>query len=747
MASYITSVSVDNAWGGKVSQQLEFLSVDDARKALLISTLHSKHQVDMNVPHVPFSAKMFDFEPENLVTVLYGANGSGKTTTMQMLNGFSELIEPIMKEHIARRRRSASTHDMRHWSKGTIPPSFRHPDNSKHIKMLDFRDNPVIRSIRQSMRRSEPMRAYAIEDSEASIDWRSNFSFEVKGVCETPYLWWSKIDEGDLPSADSAYEISLRPFSGFGCEWNGIVRNDEKIIENFEGAFFTLRFEVKSFPDDFHTDLGEQHQGPFMDILRRGGEGKVQSMKFELPLMIHPDGGVLVLGRTLMDLSKSAPSESRFKGIDFWDEGDDVHKDICLLSLMKHRDDEELHEYFTDINADSPRPEEDACAFSRHMIYEIWTDGMPSDFFLSPKEIPPHKRGGPIGLPSLLDEAHFRHWDKLAEENGVQELSFENAVDGCTAGDFLDLIASLKTEYIFPSKNEPDPIVAPKTKSGRFSSLFVAEKPAAYIQAMCLLDPPLNAWDGFLKVMAPMLSVGQDTETMYNAMVKINHVNKNKSSRNSQVSGPTIGSGDYRNSDILSGNTFPPYDELKQTLSAHYAAKGCSKVESDTKAEVEIKHLIQNELEQVWFNDLERHAIVSRFNRMNQFLNEHLNIRVLDSSSKFSVKSLYFNRDTSKPVRFHTKANIKYEELSSGMRNFLNLIMALGKSKPTGPLLVDEPEISLHVDWQYALKDIATELADYTKRQVIFSTHSPDLIMNFGDRSIPFVSEAEHDGA
>ena len=73
--------------------------------------------------------------------------------------------------------------------------------------------------------------------------------------------------------------------------------------------------------------------------------------------------------------------------------------------------------------------------------------------------------------------------------------------------------------------------------------------------------------------------------------------------------------------------------------------------------------------------------------------------------------------------------------------------MALGKSKPAGPLLVDEPEISLHVDWQYALKDIATELADFTKRQVIFSTHSPDLIMNFGDRSLPFVAESEHDGA
>ena len=275
MASYITSVSVDNAWGGKVSQQLEFLSVDDARKALLISTLSSKHQVDMNVPHVPFSAKMFDFEPEKLVTVLYGGNGSGKTTTMQMLNGFSELIEPIMKEHIARRRRSAATDDMRHWSKGTIPPAFQHPNNPKHIKMLDFSGNPVIRSIRQSMRRSENMRAFAIEDSEASIDWRSNFSFEVKGVCETPYLWWSTLGEEEQPSPDSAYRISLRPFSGFGCEWNGIVRNDEKIIENFEGAFFTLRFEVNSFPDEFQTELGNNPRF----IAFSGKEGKAKSSR------------------------------------------------------------------------------------------------------------------------------------------------------------------------------------------------------------------------------------------------------------------------------------------------------------------------------------------------------------------------------------------------------------------------------------------------------------------------------------
>ena len=62
---------------------------------------------------------------------------------------------------------------------------------------------------------------------------------------------------------------------------------------------------------------------------------------------------------------------------------------------------------------------------------------------------------------------------------------------------------------------------------------------------------------------------------------------------------------------------------------------------------------------------LERHAIVSI--QPNESIpkraSEHTSI---DSTSQFSAKSLYFDRDKSKPVRFHTKANIRYEELSAG---------------------------------------------------------------------------------
>ncbi len=133
---------------------------------------------------------------------------------------------------------------------------------------------------------------------------------------------------------------------------------------------------------------------------------------------------------------------------------------------------------------------------------------------------------------------------------------------------------------------------------------------------------------------------------------------------------------------------------------------------------------------------------------MNQLLEKYLNICVLEPNQGFNPNRLLIRKNTDKTLPRHgrLKPNIAINQFSSGMKNLFNLIMALGNTEIKGPLLIDEPEISLHIDWEYALKDIATSLADSTKRQIIFSTHSPDLIMNFGDRSKVFLSEYEHDG-
>ena len=132
MASYITSVSVDNAWGGKVfTQQLEFLSVDDARKALVDLESFVKAPVDFNVPHVPFSAKLFDFELMEKSINSFMVRTALKTTVRKMMNGLTKMLNPLLKEHMNRVDRGATADDMRHWQQGTIPPSFQHPQHPK----------------------------------------------------------------------------------------------------------------------------------------------------------------------------------------------------------------------------------------------------------------------------------------------------------------------------------------------------------------------------------------------------------------------------------------------------------------------------------------------------------------------------------------------------------------------------------------------------------------------------------------
>jgi predicted ATPase len=47
--------------------------------------------------------------------------------------------------------------------------------------------------------------------------------------------------------------------------------------------------------------------------------------------------------------------------------------------------------------------------------------------------------------------------------------------------------------------------------------------------------------------------------------------------------------------------------------------------------------------------------------------------------------------------------------------------------------MIDEPEISLHPIWLTELKEIITTCMEYSKRQVIICTHSPELVYLFED--------------
>ena len=84
------------------------------------------------------------------------------------------------------------------------------------------------------------------------------------------------------------------------------------------------------------------------------------------------------------------------------------------------------------------------------------------------------------------------------------------------------------------------------------------------------------------------------------------------------------------------------------------------------------------------------------------------------------ANELYFN---------HLNERIPPYVLSSGEKQMLIILLTvLIEDRQPYVLLMDEPEISLHVEWQQRLLELITDLNP--NAQVILTTHSPAVIMN-----------------
>lgn len=85
---------------------------------------------------------------------------------------------------------------------------------------------------------------------------------------------------------------------------------------------------------------------------------------------------------------------------------------------------------------------------------------------------------------------------------------------------------------------------------------------------------------------------------------------------------------------------------------------------------------------------------------------------------------------TSNEIFFnHLGERITPYVLSSGEKQMLIILLTvLVENREPYVLLMDEPEISLHIEWQQRLLELITDLNPYA--QVILTTHSPAVIMN-----------------
>ena len=77
--------------------------------------------------------------------------------------------------------------------------------------------------------------------------------------------------------------------------------------------------------------------------------------------------------------------------------------------------------------------------------------------------------------------------------------------------------------------------------------------------------------------------------------------------------------------------------------------------------------------------------------------------------------------------------------LSSGQLQLLAMTKAVLATRPNSLIMIDEPELSLHIDWQRDL--IQFFKTTFPKHHFVFSTHSPDILYNDIDHVIQIPPE------
>ncbi|MGZ5209203.1 MAG: AAA family ATPase, partial [Sulfuricurvum sp.] len=134
----------------------------------------------------------------------------------------------------------------------------------------------------------------------------------------------------------------------------------------------------------------------------------------------------------------------------------------------------------------------------------------------------------------------------------------------------------------------------------------------------------------------------------------------------------------------------------------------------------------------VYINDAEQKLLVfsellSKLTAFTEILNERrFTFKRIAISKKDGFK---FSADQGKPLELG--------DLSSGEQQEVVLLYELlFKVKPGTLVLIDEPELSLHVVWQKQFLDDLFKIIELQKISIVISTHSPQIINNHWDLTV-----------
>ncbi len=118
--------------------------------------------------------------------------------------------------------------------------------------------------------------------------------------------------------------------------------------------------------------------------------------------------------------------------------------------------------------------------------------------------------------------------------------------------------------------------------------------------------------------------------------------------------------------------------------------------------------------------------------------------RIVDS--RFLFKQLIIDRERGFTFVTETGEDIGADSLSSGEQHELVLVYdLLFNVSPETTVLIDEPELSLHVSWQQQFLDDIVEISQLASLRFVVATHSPQIIHTWSERMVPLFGDVESD--
>jgi predicted ATP-binding protein involved in virulence len=104
---------------------------------------------------------------------------------------------------------------------------------------------------------------------------------------------------------------------------------------------------------------------------------------------------------------------------------------------------------------------------------------------------------------------------------------------------------------------------------------------------------------------------------------------------------------------------------------------------------------------------------------------------------RFSDKTIQIDRESGFRIVSHTTAAVPLEKLSSGEQHQLILVFdLLFEVTENSLILIDEPELSLHVTWQKTIIESLQRIIALNAFDVLLATHSPAVVAKHFNLSV-----------